>query len=99
MLGGGDGPALVQHDPNSEEEVEQEPGPVAFVSKATMDNTTEQLIQTLDHKNRLIETFFYGLECVEYDELSLLFIHNCKMEYMLPLSILLAFSCGQIVWE
>ena len=68
VLGGGDGPALVQHDPNSEEEVEQEPGPVAFVSKATMGNTTEQLIQTLDHKNRLIETLCYGLECVEYDK-------------------------------
>ena len=73
MLGGGDGLALVQHDPNSEEEMEQEPGPVAFVSKATMDNTTEQLIQTLDHKNRLIETLFYGLECVEYDKSYLCF--------------------------
>ena len=58
VLGGGDGPALVRHDHNSDEEMDEEPGPVAFVSKATMDNTTEQLIKTLDHRNRLIDTLF-----------------------------------------
>ena len=42
----------MQHDQNSEEEMEEEP--VAFVSKVTMDNTTKKLIETLDHRNRLI---------------------------------------------
>ena len=50
IMGGGDGPL---NDSNTDEEM-METGPVTFVDKAKMVDTTERIIKSLDHqRNRL----------------------------------------------
>ena len=54
ILGGGDAAVRHRMDCQDEEtmEEEQEAGPVAFVSEATMTAATQQLVEALKHRDR-----------------------------------------------